>query len=107
MNNTVKLGKSELLNDLAAHFIKNHGVKVFMAKPEEANKKTYKLVAGKIVGRRFHDPDVEFDEEAFEKAGTVLKGKLAMVNLYQHLGWDSLRDDIIAAAHWGGQSRIY
>lgn len=100
----VKLGKSELLNDLAAHFIKNHGVKVFMAKPEEANKKTYKLVAGKIVGRRFHDPDVEFDEEAFERAGTVLKGKLAMVNLYQHLGWDSLRDDIIAAAHWGAKA---
>lgn len=100
----VKLGKSELLNDLAAHFIKNHGVKVFMAKPEEANKKTYKLVAGKIVGRRFHDPDVEFDEDAFEEAGKVLRGKLAMVNLYQHLGWDSLRDDIIAAAHWGAKA---
>lgn len=100
----VKMGKSELLNDLAAHFIKEHGVKVFMAKPEEANKKTYKLVAGKIVGRRFHDPDVEFDKDAYEEAGKVLKGKLAMVNLYQHLGWDSLRDDIIAAAHWGAKA---
>jgi twinkle protein len=100
----VKMGKSELLNELAAHFIKNHGVKVFMAKPEEANKKTYKLIAGKIVGRRFHDPDVEFDYEAYEEAGKTLKGKLAMVNLYQHLGWDSLRDDIIAAAHWGAKA---
>lgn len=100
----VKTGKSELLNSVAAHFVKEHGVKVFMAKPEEANKKTYKLMAGKIVGRRFHDPDVEFDFEAYDEAGIVLRDKLAMVNLYQHLGWDSLRDDIIAAAHWGAKA---
>lgn len=100
----VKMGKSELLNDIAAHFIKVHGIKVFMAKPEEANKKTYKLLAGKIVGKRFHDPKVEFDPEAYDEAGKVLKGKLAMVNLYQHLGWDSLRDDIISAAHWGAKA---
>lgn len=100
----VKLGKSELLNELAAHFIKEHGVKVFMAKPEEANKKTYKLVCGKVVGKIFHDPKVEFDEEAFDEAGKIVNGKLAMVNLYQHLGWDSLRDDIIAAAGWGAKA---
>lgn len=100
----VKMGKSELLNDIAAHFIKVHGVKVFMAKPEEANKKTYKLLAGKIVGKRFHDPKVEFDNEAYDEAGKVLAGKLSMVNLYQHLGWDSLRDDIVAASHWGAKA---
>lgn len=100
----VKMGKSELLNDIAGHFIKHHNIKVFMAKPEEANKKTYKLLANKMVGRRFHDPDVEFDNDAYDKAGEILKGKLAMVNLYQHLGWDSLRDDIIAAAAWGAKA---
>ena len=99
-----KMGKSEILNEIAAHFIKEHQVKVFMAKPEEDNKKTYKLMANKVVGRRFHDPDVEFDHEAYEEAGKILKGKLAMVNLYQHLGWDSLRDDIIAAANWGAKA---
>ena len=99
----VKMGKSELLNELGAHFITNHGVKVFMAKPEEANKKTYKLMAGKVVGKVFHDPDREFDFEAYDKAGEVLKGKLAMVNLYQHLGWDSLKADIYAAASWGAK----
>lgn len=100
----VKMGKSELLNELAAHFIVEHGVKVFMAKPEEANKKTYKLILNKIAGKRFHDPDVEFDAEAYDEAGKVVRGKLAMVNLYQHLGWDSLRDDIITAAHWGAKA---
>jgi twinkle protein len=99
----VKMGKSELLNALAAHFIKECGVKVFMAKPEEANKKTYKLLAGKIVGRIFHDPKVDFDYEAYDRAGQVLAGKLAMVNLYQHLGWESLKDDILSAVNWGAK----
>ena len=100
----VKMGKGEIRNGIAAHFIKEHGVKIFIASPEEANKKTYKLIAGKLVGRRFHDPDVEFDFDAYDEAGVLLRDKLAMVNLYQHLGWDSLRDDIISAAHWGAKA---
>ena len=100
----VKMGKSELLNALGAHFIKNHGIKIFMAKPEEANKKTYKLLAGKMEGHIFHDPEVEFDYEAYDRAGNLLEGKLAMVNLYQHLGWESLEADIYAAASWGAKA---
>lgn len=100
----VKMGKSELLNALGAHFVKAHEIKVFMAKPEEANKKTYKLMAGKIVGRVFHDPDREFDYEAYDRAGEVLNSKLAMVNLYQHLGWETLKADIYAAAAWGAKA---
>ena len=100
----VKMGKSELLNAIAAHFIKEHHIKVFMAKPEEANKKTYKLLAGKLVGKKFHDPKVEFDYDAYDKAGEVLGDKLAMVNLYQHLGWETLKSDIIAAVGWGARA---
>ena len=100
----VKMGKSELLNALGAHFIKKHGIEIFMAKPEEANKKTYKLLAGKMEGHIFHDPEVEFDYDAYDRAGEVLKGKLAMVNLYQHLGWESLKADIYAAASWGAKA---
>lgn len=100
----VKMGKSDLLNALAAHFIKEHGIKVFMAKPEEANKKTYKLLAGKVVGSNFNDPDKEFDYDQYDKAGEILAGKLAMVNLYQHLGWSSLKADIISAINWGAKA---
>jgi len=99
----VKMGKSELLNALGAHFIKQHKIKVFMAKPEEANKKTYKLLAGKMVGKVFHDPDVEMDYEAYDEAGEMMKEKLCMVNLYQHLGWETLEADIYAATSWGAK----
>ena len=96
-----KLGKSEIVNTLGAHLIKTQGWKVMMAKPEEANAKTYKLVAGKLMGKVFHDPKVEFDVGAYDKAGEILRGNLCMVNLYQHLGWDTLKTDIRSAAAEG------
>lgn len=96
--------KSELLNDIASHFIKNHGVPVFAAKPEESNKKSYKLMANKMVGKVFHDPEVEFDYEAYDEAGNMLKDKLMFVDLYQHLGWDSLKQDIVYAANYGAKA---
>lgn len=97
----VKMGKSELLNMISAHHIKEDGVPVLLAKPEEETKKTYKLMANKMVGKVFHDPDVEFDYEAYDKAGAMLEDKLYMLDLYQHMGWDTLRSDIIYAASEG------
>lgn len=93
-----KMGKSEVVNTIAAHLIKEHKWKVFLVKPEESNKKTYKLLAGKLVGRIFHDPKIAFDEEAYDKAGEVLQDKLYMLNLYQHVGWETLKGDIRQAA---------
>lgn len=93
-----KMGKSEVVNSLAAHLVGVHDWKVLLAKPEEANVKSVKLLAGKIAHARFHDPNVEFDEKAFEEAGKVLMGrKVCMLNLYQHLGWETLKGDIYAA----------
>lgn len=101
-----KMGKSEVVNTLAAHFIKEHNWKVFLAKPEEANNKTYKLVAGKLMGKFFHDPTKPFDEVAYEEAGKILKDKLFMLDLYQSVGWESLKDDIRAAAADGCKAII-
>lgn len=97
----VKMGKSELLNMIAAHHIKVDGVPVLVAKPEEETKKTYKLMANKMVGKVFHDPEVEFDYEAYDRAGEMLEDKLYMLDLYQHMGWDTLRGDVIYAANEG------
>ena len=94
----VKMGKSEVVNDLAKHFIIEHGLKVFMAKPEEANRKTWQMVCGKAVGKIFHDPKVKFDFDAYDKACGLLGDNLVMLDLYQHMGWESLKADIIGAA---------
>jgi twinkle protein len=97
----VKMGKSEMVNTFASHLIIKHGLKVFMAKPEEANAKTYKLMMGKYEGKIFHDPKVVFDHDAFDKASAAMGDNLYLLNLYQHLGWDTLRADIHAAVSLG------
>ena len=96
-----KMGKSEVVDTLIAHFIEKHNVKVFAAKPEQANKLTVKKIAGKISGNVFHDPKVEFDIKDYYKACEIMKGKLHLVNLYQHVGWETLKGDIISAASDG------
>lgn len=101
-----KQGKSEVVNTLAAHFMREHGWKVFLVKPEESNNKTYKLVAGKLAGKIFHDPNRPFDEDAYDKAGEIIQDKLFMLNLYQHVGWDTLKSDIRAAAMEGCKAII-
>lgn len=102
-----KMGKSEIVNALAEHFISQDEVKVFMAKPEEANVKTTKLLAGKAVGKVFHDPKVEFDLESFREASKKLSGKAFYVNLYQHVDWKTLRGDIIHAAKNEGVKAVF
>ena len=96
-----KMGKSEIVNSLAAHCIKEFGWKVFMIKPEESNKKSYKMIAGKLAGKKFHDPEVDFDEDAFDKAGEIIGDKLIMLDLYQELSWEGLKEDIRLAAQSG------
>jgi twinkle protein len=58
-------------------------------------------VAGKIAGKIFHDHNIPFDEDAYERAGEVISDKLYLLNLYQHVGWETLKTDIRAAAMEG------
>lgn len=97
----VKMGKSEIVNTLAADLIMRHKLKVFLAKPEETNKKSYQMVVGKVAGRIFHDPTIPFDYEAYDAASARVGDNLCLLNLYQHLGWDSLRSDIMASVEQG------
>jgi len=91
----VKMGKSELVNALAAHIIKEHNRPVYMIKPEEALPKSYKLLLGKIAGRIFHDPNVPFDEEAFDAADQLVGDKAIFQDIYQFGRWEDLKEDIM------------
>lgn len=95
----VKMGKSELVNAFGAHDIKAHDLPIFMCKPEEDKVKSYQMLLGKLAGRIFHDPDVEFDEQAFDEADELYGDKIIIVDNYQFVNWDSLKDDIRYAAN--------
>lgn len=97
----VKMGKSGIVNALAAHLMIEHDLKVLLAKPEETNKKTYLKIAGQIAGKIFDDPNVPFDYEAYDLAKEFIGDKLVLLDVWQHLGWETLRQDIVAAASEG------
>lgn len=99
----VKSGKGELRNEIAANLIRNNH-KIFLVSPEESNKKSYKLLAGKISSRIFHDPKITFDYEAYDRAGDILDDKLAILDVYQDVSWESVKNNIIQMAEWGAEA---
>lgn len=96
-----KMGKSTVLNAIAKHLIVEHGLSIMLAKPEEANVKTHKLLAGQVAGKIFHDPKIAFDEEAYEEAGKLIQDKYCMLDLYQNITWPILQSDIYTAVSHG------
>lgn len=72
-----------------------------LAKPEQNIKETIKKIAGKIVGYNFTDPEIEFDYNLYDEAGKLVGDKLFMIDMYQHIGWESLKLDIVEAASHG------
>jgi len=98
---TAKIGKSDVLNTIVAHLITKHDVKCYVCKPEESNLKTVKMLAGKVVGKIFHDPNVKFDDDAYDEATALLSGKVELVNIYQNVEWETLKADIIEASVGG------
>lgn len=97
----VKMGKSELVNALSEHLMVEHKLPIFAAKPEEANVKTFKLLCGKVAGKIFHDPKVPFDFDAYDKAAEQIADYVYMLDLYQHMDWNTLQADIISAVNDG------
>lgn len=90
----VKMGKSELVNAIAVHMMVEHDSPVLLVKPEEDKAKTYKMLVGKAAGRIFHDPDIPFDEEAFDRAEPLIGDKAVIVDSYQFVDWKTLQQDI-------------
>lgn len=90
----VKMGKSELVNSVGVHLHTAHNLPVLYCKPEEDKAKTYQMLVGKAAGRIFHDPDIPFDEEAFDRYEPLIGDKAIIVDNYQFVNWDGLRDDI-------------
>lgn len=97
----VKMGKSELADEIAAHLIQVHKVPILAIKPEQANKLTVKKIAGKIAGKVFHDPKVKYDTKEFLKYSDIVGRNLYLINLYQHVGWETLKVDIRQAVAAG------
>lgn len=74
--------------------IVEHDSPVFLCKPEEENFITAQKLAGCAVDRVFHDPKVEFDEEAFDRGKRLIGDKAIMYGEYGKVSWSELKREI-------------
>lgn len=88
------MGKSEVVDSIASHIILTDNLPVFLVKPEQDTARTYKNLVGKAAGRIFHDPNIPFDEEAFDTYEKYIGDKAIILDCYQFVNWDTLKDDI-------------
>jgi twinkle protein len=94
----VKMGKSDLANALAAHFATEHGLNIYMAKPEESILQSTRKLLGKVAGRIFHDHNIEYHEKDLREAAEKVRERIYFLDKYQHVGWSSLQQDIYDAS---------
>lgn len=90
----VKMGKSELVDTIAAQVIVGDDAPCLLIKPEQDPGRTYKQLVGKAAGKIFHDPAIPFDEEAFDNAEPLIGDKALIMDSYQFVDWDNLKQDI-------------
>lgn len=102
----VKMGKSELVDTIAKQIIVDDDLPCFIAKPEQAPARTYQMLVGKAAGRIFHDPAIQFDEEAYDKAEPLIGDKALIVDSYQTVNWSTLQDDIRYAVQVDGAKDV-
>jgi len=90
----VKMGKSELVDTIAKQIIVDDQLPCLLIKPEQDPARTYKQLVGKAAGRIFHDPAIEFDEVAWDKAEPLIGDRALIMDSYQFVDWDNLKEDI-------------
>lgn len=103
----VKMGKSVVVDQIAAHCITTQDTPVFLCKPEEPMGGTLKRIAGKVVGRIFHDPKIPFDTEAFAQAKKIVADKAIIYDAYQGVTWEAVKQEIRSAVMVAGVKDVF
>lgn len=101
------MGKSVLVDQMAAADILSSDRPVFLCKPEEQPHHTVQRLAGKAVGRVFHDPNIPFDQEAFERGRALIGDKAIIYDNYQKTSWEDVRNEIKHAVLSYGVQDVY
>lgn len=103
----VSMGKSILLSAFASDMIVTHDNPVLIVKAEEAAVKTYQELVAQVAERRFNDPSIEFDGDAYDAADKQIKDKAIIVDSYQFIDFEILKGDIVHAITEDGVKDIY
>jgi len=92
---------------LSSNDIVNSEHPVFLCKPEEQPHHTLQRLAGKVTERIFWDPNIPFDNEAFEQGCDIIGDKAIIYDNYQATSWDSVKAEIRHAVLAAGVQNVY
>lgn len=102
-----KMGKSVIVDQLGAWFIKNGDTPVYFCKPEEQTHHTLQRLAGKAVGKVFHDPDIPWDTKAFNEGRNLIGSKAWLEDVYAIAKWDDVKKSIRKCANEHGIKKFF
>ena len=102
-----KMGKTTCVYQIAEHYITEHQQPVLMACLEEIIPNVGKRLAEKNRGKVFTDPSVPFDEEELRKGVEAVKPRVHLLDAYQEVSWDELREDIVYQAQETGAKAVF
>ncbi|MBL4591216.1 MAG: AAA family ATPase [Phycisphaerales bacterium] len=87
----VKMGKSEVVNQIAHYDTQVLGDKIALFKLEEKPAMTVRKVAGKIAHKQFHIPDGDFTQQELIDGVKAVGDRVILYDSYGSTAWDDLK----------------
>jgi twinkle protein len=102
-----KGGKTTLVNHLAGWNIMEHNQKVLIVSPESSPKATLRRLAGSLVNKVFHDPNIVVNPDDVDKAQGIIGEKVHLFDKWQTPDWTSTRQLIKEEVLLQGIKTVY
>lgn len=103
----VGVGKTDVFMTILAHLLKEHNQPVAGIFLEQPVSETGKRLAGKIDGKLYHIPDVEFDATELEATLREISDKLFLYNHFGSCDWEVIKKLLRYLRHGCGVRYIF
>lgn len=103
----VKMGKSVVVDTIAAHCVLTQDTPIWLCKPEEPMEGTVQRIAGKVMNKVFWDPKIEYDERDLDEGIDLIGEKVIIYDAYQGTDWDAVKAEIRSAVMVAGVQDIF
>lgn len=103
----VKMGKSVLVDQIAAYCVETQDTPVWLCKPEEPMGGTLRRLAGKLTKSVFWDPKVPVDKGKLEQGRAAIGDKVILYDGYQGVSWEAVEQEIRQAVMVAGVKDVF
>lgn len=103
----VKMGKSVVVDTIAAHCVLTQDTPIWLCKPEEPMVGTVQRIAGKVMRKVFWDPKMPYEEADLDEGIDIIGEKVIIYDAYQGTDWEVVKAEIRAAVMVAGVKDIF